>query len=341
MKRFGKKILLLGLLFLVMLLVLNYLGVTAGSIYKDGAAMVCETKREMIRSGEIHYEKDKVNVLFMGTSRILAGIVPAYFDELTGGKTFSYNLALPGLAVGSYYFVLRDYLEKNPPPRYVIMQLHINRCRNCKMYYYYASQGVTTLDEMVSLFKNNQDKSIIFNFIFPSRMYKFHTVRYLYDRVFRPSRVRQTQKKNRIILNRMIENRGYYFIEEQAVARDNILPDGFIEEPGDSIHRASLYDPFIDPYTKLLFDLALEHGVNVLLIQPAYLEHQYLQYEEMPLQYASILDRYGNVSMAKEGWKLKLYKNRLFSDPAHLNKTGAARYTREIYKEFIDVFPGI
>lgn len=341
MKRFVKKIFFLVFLFFVMLLVLNYLGVKAGSIYKDGAAMVCETKREMIRTGDIHYKKGKVNVLFLGTSRVLAGIKPAYFDELTEGKTFSYNLALPGLAIGSYYFVLRDYLEKNPPPRYVIMQLRINRCRNCKMYYYYASQGVTTLDERVSLFKNNQDKSIIFNFIFPFRMYKFHTVRYIYDRVLRPSRIRQTQKKNRTILNRMIKNRGYYFIEEQAVAQDNILPEGFIKEPRDSIHQASSYDPFIDPYTKLFFDLALEHQVNVLLVQPVYREHQYLQYGEMPLQYVSILDQYSNVSMAKEGWKLRFYKNQFFSDPVHLNKDGAVRYTREIYMEFIEIFPGI
>ena len=44
--------------------------------------------------------------------------------------------------------------------------------------------------------------------------------------------------------------------------------------------------------------------MKVLLIQPAYREKQYLQYEEIPLQYTVLLKQYSNVAIAKEGWKL-------------------------------------
>ena len=65
MKLFVKKLLLLGLLLLFIILVLNYIGIKAGNIYKDGAALVCQTKREMVRSGEVSYVKGKINVLFI------------------------------------------------------------------------------------------------------------------------------------------------------------------------------------------------------------------------------------------------------------------------------------
>lgn len=330
---------ILVLLLAVLILVLNYLGIKASSIYKDGAALVCETKRQMIRSGAIHYEKNKDNVLFLGTSRILAGMSPTYFDELNGGKTYSYNLALPGLPISSAYFVLQDYIERNPPPQYVVMQLYINRCRSCTLYNYYAIQGLTKPAEIFSLFEHLTNKSIIFNYIFPFRIYKFHTARYILDSIFMPGRIRSLRKKNNAILNRMIENKGYYFIEEQAVAADNMLPGDFTDESGgESINKASSYDPFMDPYVKMFFDLAYKSGVKVLLIQPAYRENQYLQYEEMPLQYAVLLKQYHNVKIAKEGWKLKFYENRFFSDPTHLNKEGARRFTEEISLEFKEIF---
>jgi hypothetical protein len=342
MKSFMKKVALLALLLGILIPVLNYLGLRAGKIYKDGAAQVCEIKRRMVRSGAIHYIKDKDNVLFLGTSRILAGITPTYFDELNEDKTYSYNLALPGLPISSSYFVLREYLEQNPPPQYVVMQLYINRCRSCNLYNYYAVQGLESPAEILSLFKHMDNKAIIFNYIFPFRMYKFHTARYLFDSIIIPARIRSIRKKNNAILNRMIENRGYYFIEEQAVAANNMLPDDFAEEggggSGESINKASSYDPFVDPYVKLFFDLARDHGVKVLLIQPPYRERQYLQYEEMPLQYAVLLKEYKNVRIAQDGWKLKFYENRFFSDPTHLNKEGALRYTGEIYQEFKETF---
>ena len=339
MRRFVKKILLLGLLLLFFILVLNYLGVKAGNIYKDGAALVCETKREMVRSGEVNYVKGKINVLFMGSSRILAGIVPTYFDQLSGGKTFSFNLALPALSISSSYFVLKDYLVKNPPPEYVVMELYINTCKNCTVLNYYANQGPGGVGEMTSLFLNLEDKSIIINYFFPFKMYKFFIFKYFFDRIFRPTNIMQIMGKNRSILDRMKKERGYYFIEEQAVTEDRLLLEEFDKKKRSVIKIGAVYDPFIDPYTKKFFDLTFKKNIKVLLIQPVFREKQFLQYEEMPLQFTSILKRYSHVYMANEGWKLKFYERRFFGDITHLDKDGASMYTKEIFAEFNEVFP--
>jgi hypothetical protein len=322
-----------------MILVLNYIGIKAGNIYKDGAALVCETKREMVRSGEVSYIKGKINVLFMGTSRILAGIVPAYFDRLNGGKTFSYNLALPALPVSSAYFVLEDYLGNNPPPEYVVMELYISRCKKCTLFNYYAVQGHGGTGEMASLFMNVKNKSIFLNYFFPFKMYKYFVFRYFFDGIFRSAKVPELMEKNRGILNRMKEQRGYYFIEEQAAEGDRLLEPEFADKKRSSLEKGLDYDPFVDPYIKKFFDLTIEKKIKVLLIQPVSREEHYLQYKEMPLQFASILKRYSNVYMANEGWKLKFYERRFFGDISHLDKDGALLYTKEIFAEFNEVFP--
>ena len=341
MKLFIKKIFILGFLLILVMMGLNYLGVRAGKIYKDGAALVCETKRNMVRSGAFHYEKDKINVLFMGTSQILAGIVPTFFDELSGGRTLSYNLALPALPISSSYFVLKDYLEKNPAPKWIIMQLHINRCRTCTLISYYSNQGLISWGEVFSLFTETQVKQIVLGYIFPFKMYKFFTPRYLYHRIFHPAQIRQIQENNRAILSRMMGERGYYFIEEQAVSPDNRLPDDFgeMEKISAAPQQGVEYDPFIDPYIEKFFDLTRENGINVLLVQPVYRQNQVLQYEKIPLQFEMILKKYDHVSLAKQGWKLRRYENRFFSDRTHLNRDGARQFTREIYLEFCEVFP--
>jgi hypothetical protein len=58
----------------------------------------------------------------------------------------------------------------------------------------------------------------------------------------------------------------------------------------------------------------------------------------MPSWYRLLLSQYDNVRMADDGWRLKFYENRLFSDPIHLNPEGAVRFTREVCAEFIEVF---
>jgi hypothetical protein len=339
MKRLAKKLSLLVLLLFFVMLGLNWLGNKAGMVYKDGAALVCQTKREMVRRGSVRYKENKINVLFLGTSRILAGIVPALFDGLSGEETYSYNLALPALPISSSYFLLKDWLEKNPAPEYVVMELYINRCRECTLFNYYANQGLVRWGELFSIFRHSPSKTIIVDFFFPFRMYKFFSVRYIYNSMFHPSRLWQVRAKNRIILERMRKERGYYFIEEQAVSPDNRLPVDFEEaERPNFPGKKSEFAPFIDPYVERFFDLTAKEGIKVLLIQPAYRKNQLLQNEKIPRQWLEILRRYNHVYASRQGWKLTLYDNQYFSDKTHLNRIGSQEFTRKIYSQFHEVF---
>jgi len=340
MPRFIKKMLLLCTLLTVVVLVLNFVGVRAGNIYKDGSALVCEKKRQLIQSGTIPYYKDRQNVLFMGTSRIMAGIIPRYFDELSKEKTFSYNLAFPALTINAGYFALKEYLLTNPPPQCIVLALEISRCRNCSTINYYAVQGMTRVDEIISLFKYSNTKSVLLNYLFPFRMYKFFVPKYLKDSISNPQYIKDLEKRNRAKLAQMLNDRGYYYIEEQAVAEDGQLPDDFIKlgRKVKGPKKPIEYNPYDDPYTAMFFDLAAEHGIPVLMIQPVYRVNQYSQYEKMPPQFENVLKHYGNVTTAPEGWKIKFFENKYFSDPTHLNPEGARIFTEMIFKEYQGAF---
>jgi hypothetical protein len=326
MKRLIKKIAIFIFLLSASMLALNYMGEKAGDIYKDGAASVCESKRQMVRSGEVKYKKGKTNVLFFGTSRMLAGINPVLFDELSGGETYSYNLALPALPIEGAYFILTDYLANNPAPEYAVLELHIMPRRKDPIFNYYAVQGLKGADEILSLFKHVNDKSILLNYIFPFRMYKYHVPRYIYSSIFDARGNRESARRGRLILERMKRGRGYYYIEEQAAGPGPARTNGNL--------KTIAFDPFVDPYVELFFDLTRAHKIKVLLVQPVHPEGRYRQYEEMPPHFAAILERYPNAFMAKDGWKIRSCGREFFSDEVHLKPTGADRYTREVYQEF-------
>jgi len=125
-KHFFTKLLIFIVLGLVIHQLLRTYSLKAWDACKDGASVICEKKRKFVRDGGVRYKNGKVNVVFMGHSKILAGIIPRYFDTLTNNKAYSFNLSLPGLPIAPHYFVLKDYLEKTPPPEYIVLHLSVN-----------------------------------------------------------------------------------------------------------------------------------------------------------------------------------------------------------------------
>ncbi|MCP5053734.1 MAG: DUF1574 domain-containing protein, partial [bacterium] len=288
---------------------------------------------------EITGKKDKINVLFMGSSRILFGVVPEEFDRAADGRTNSYNLGMPALPISSSYFILKDYLRNNPPPQYILMELYINRIKDTYTFNYYSSQGMTDPSEVISLVQNLQDKSILLNYLVPFRMYKFLVPKYLYNSIFHPVRIRKLKRRNIRITKRMVKNRGYYFIPEGAVEEGLTLSneDTPVAAVKKSTGKPPHYNPFVDPFVEKFFRLTAEKNIRVQLIHPPYFEGKFSQYEEMPQHFKAVMDCYSNVSTAPGGWKLKFYGDRHFYDrKGHLHKGGAVEYTRDICNDFLN-----
>ncbi|MCP4154709.1 MAG: hypothetical protein GY757_43715 [bacterium] len=338
MKLFFKKVSLFILLVAIVISALNVLGLKAGDIYKDGASIICESKRDYARTGPGPHRdgetgaKNPERILVMGTSRIMAGFRPRVFDKLSGGTTLTTNFALPALPISAYYFLLKDYLKTNPPPATILLEL--KTIAGMAMFHRYANQGISGLGEILSYMRNISDKNVAANYFLPIRMYKYYIARYLSNKLRHPAALAKNRKRNRNIVKKMLEDRGYYFIAEQALFPDKRLPEGYGLKKGKLPDTPPQLDPFADPYVEKFFDLAQREKIPVQLIQPVYRVDQCLQYKEVSRQYRAVMQRYSVVTTGPGGWKLKFYKNKYFADLVHLNPEGAEIYTGEIYREF-------
>ncbi|MCP4155011.1 MAG: hypothetical protein GY757_45225, partial [bacterium] len=258
MKLFFKKIILLVFLVVLVVSALNVLGVKAGSIYKDGASIICESKRELARTGPgpniesgakdkaaINKGKSPMTLLVMGTSRIMAGIRPRVFDKLSGGTTLTTNFALPALPIGVYYFLLKDYLKTNPPPGTILLEL--KTITGMTLFHRYANQGISGFGELLSYMLNISDKNVAANYFLPIRMYKYYIPKYLRNKLRHPAVLAKNGKRNGDIVKKMLEDRGYFFIAEQALFPDKRLPEGYGLKKGKLPDTPPQLDPFEDP----------------------------------------------------------------------------------------------
>jgi len=330
-------ILLIGLFFFLMQ---RHYVIDASSVYKDGAAIICESKRHLVRSNQINNNK-RINTFFIGNSKILTGLIPDYFDMDLNGAVTSFNLSLPALPVGPHYYCLKDYIKNNTPPQYIVIYLSTYRgmidSMAGKLVRYYCNQGSMSFHELLSYSIFFRDPWILIYHILPQLMFSDFVDSYTFNNLFHKDDIIKIREHNMTLLTRMVKDRGYYFIEEQARFPDKALPEDFSEDMHPNQTRP-IFDVDSDIFLDKFFRFTSSEGIKVLLIEPPYRRGQYSQFSEIPAQYKAILQRYDNVYIAPDGWKTKFYENRYFSDPTHLNHEGAILYTREIAHEFAELF---
>jgi hypothetical protein len=328
-----KKLLLHALIGIILLVLLNQLAIYSGSIYKDGASIICEAKREAVRSGKIGYQQGKTNVLFMGASGMLAGLNPEVFDSAFHDSVYSVNMALPALPIASNYHYLKDYLANNPAPQYIIMPLHLT-FEPFLLFDTYANQGLNFPDELLSYFWNVEGKNQVVNYLLPIHVYRASVFKYLKNRIMNPKDINQTRQRNNQIIEKMIAQKGYYFIQEQSKFPEGSLPEDYTAPSDCDTCIKQMPNPFSDPYVEKFFDLTEKKNIQVMLVTYPMRRGSLAQYPETPKQLKDLTKNYSHVSLPPEGWQIPFYDNRYFSDPHHLNIEGSTDYTKRIANSF-------
>jgi hypothetical protein len=336
-KVFMKKLFIHVAIALLLIFLINQFAIHAGKTYKDGASIICEQKRLAVRNDQWKVSEEKPTVLFFGASGILSAIIPTVFDSILDHQTYSLNLALPALPIGPYYHCLLDYLEHNDPPEYIILTYHIDS-EEVILFNSYANQGINFPDELFSYFIHRKDKNQMLNYLLPLHVYKEPVFKYMYNSVLDPSDIQENRERNARIVNRMIENRGYYFIIEQSKYPDGRLPDDYKEESDSPERPMKMYDPGSDVYVEKFFSLTKKLGTQVLLVNYPVRQGKYKQFNKTPKEIQKLLKTYDNVSISKDGWKIPFFENKYFSDPHHLNKWGAEMYTKQVATDFKAVY---
>lgn len=305
----------------------------AVKIYNDGAGIVCAAKRVAVRDGRLGGKPGATNIVSLGDSRVLAGMIPDVFDAAVGRGVYSTNLALPALPIGPDLYVLRDYVERSGAPAFVILYLRPTGKEEV-FFDHYANQG-STLAEVLSYAFERRDTGVLMSRLNPMAMYDYPFREWLRDAILRPQAIDALRASNEAIVTQMLLDRGYYNIREQQLFSNGRVPDDFETSPWPPEEPFELDD---DPYMPAFFEYARAQGIHVLLVEVPSRRPLAAERNAMPNYYRDALERYANVRMAKEAWRVKKYPNRLFSDVTHVNPEGAALFTRRVAEEFLEVY---
>jgi len=329
------------------------------AVSQDGPRQVVNIKREWAKTSFAEAKERKV-VLFMGDSKIAAGLIPKVFDAATAGKTLSYNMSLPGLPLATHYFLLADYLKNNSPPDWIVLRLKKGGW-NFFHFSEYAIQGAS-FSEAWQYRKITGNHDLLTRYLLRVRLNWPFVKRYLIGKAysFMPERFQQQVKntyknkqeerenyehdweyffdaqfihpeaRSRERRRFVTEERGYYDFRENA-AVGGVLPDDYAYSKKGEWGQTD--EEVVDPFVNQFFDLTQAKGIRVLLINDYLLSTEKI--ESMPEYWSDIVARYDHVVLPKAARKPQVLANALFSDPLHTSRKGAEIYTRYVASVYL------
>jgi len=348
---------------------------------KVASFLIAEAKREQIKKAFYKFPDNKESVISFGNSTILAGIKPLIFDAANNHTTYSLNCAMPALPIGISYYMLKDMYFNGQAPDYILINPvrgAPSRLKRGRLFPMYVVEGARFL-EILDIYLKTTDFRVLLSYFYPIINYK-DIIRYsLFKAYFKYNLpfaekiktrlIRQykndflfdyhygnTQSINKELLGKMIGERGYYFIREQAGPRvktdahiagrrkpvaqkDDILisQKNILDYYHPSVTGEKTFES--DPYIASFFDFAENKDIIILLInRPQPLDSSNKMpsgIETMPELWGEIILRYPNVFMYKTSGKPAYYPRQYFAGGGHLRPEGAEAFTKFIAKQFI------
>ncbi len=286
-----------------------FFGLYRGLPYvKNGSDVVFNAKLRWEQEGQI-FPADPATkrVLIFGNSKILAGFLPARFDQLSGASSFNSgfpgsDLLIPPLtamcARGQAPNVLLLTLPWNPdPPR-------------------------------LGIFRFIADDHAVVDHLFPFRNFLRDLTAFLLSA---PSHggVRAYYRESEENERAVIAERGYHLITEQSRFAGGRLPDGFhlaSDQPGQIMPRtAPLESTQLDQLNQLL----RQYHIDCYYV-PYYLREGEAAPAAYDTRFADVLEQTTTCKLL--GPDYFLYPNRYFADQTHLNEGGARMYTEALFQ---------
>jgi hypothetical protein len=275
-------------------------------LIRPGSDIVYDAKFDRLARLPLFSATDRNRVMLFGNSKMLAGFRAEEFDAEMGAGTRSVNFGLPG--DGRFLPLLETALSAGNVPTHVLLTF--------------------AWDDLVpkTLLDQLDDDSAIADALFPFR----HMARDVATFVaLHRHGLLQGYGAAAAERERMLAQRGWYFIRSQSMYADDRLPDDY-RLPTD---RPAQPEPRAMPPQSLartrLEQLARQYGFKVILV-PSYARRG----EEAP----SPVDATRRTTVSTDpvievaGPDYWLYPPADFADSTHLNPAGASLYTRDLVR---------
>jgi hypothetical protein len=275
---------------------------------RNGADIIFDAKVRYLETQEAFSAKAQRRIIVFGDSKMLAGFDPAIFGEALPAGTESFNAGRP--ANSRFMVLLKRILERGTRPTHIFVEVPP------------VDDGETGWLDYI-----RHDKKLV-GLLFPFRTLPRDLTLFLFQ-ARRGGGVVESYMENARTADRVIEDKGYYFIKAQSLFPDDRLPDAY-RLPTDSPTKARprVIDPEVPAFRDLV-GLAATYKFKVVFIPTPYRvgEVAPASADDSSEGVAPVGGLPGFYVAGPSHW---LYEPRYFSDPVHLNKEGAALYSRRL-----------
>lgn len=284
----------------------------------NGSYLIGSTKRKLAATGPVFSAPaDVARMAVFGHSQILSGFVPARFDALADGRVQSFNFGVPGTP----YFLplLKPMLQRGEVPKYVLM---VEDWRKWPP----PGPAIDVIDS----------DEVYLRELFPFRDLGRDVLTFLINSRQRGG-ISAYYDTGRRAVSSMLADRGFYFIEGQSRYKNHELPASF-SLPTD---RPELTEPRKavpgGPHFDYLRSAARQYGFKIFMIPSVRRVGERAPLPAINSELAERLKAYPEFRIV--GPDYLVLENRYFSDPAHLNPQGAAKYTETVYELMREYLP--
>lgn len=272
---------------------------------QNGAATVGQTKWAAAAQPNVFPTGSTRRFFFFGNSKVLAGFNPAVLEASLPHGVSAYNLAIPGEE--RYVDLLDAALQAGNKPTHVLVQ------------------SLPAPDADSSWLAMLRDDKRLVSTLFPFRTYLRDLIVFVYE-----SRagggIAAQYRSNGAQIEALKVDKGYYFIKSQSHYPNDALPDDFKLPSDKPEQRLPHTFDLNNSETRRLLALAEKYDFKIVVTPVAF------RIGEFAPSAPDALDKAAKnvprlIVMAPSYY---LYPPSMFSDPVHLNRVGADRFTREL-----------
>lgn len=273
---------------------------------ESGAMAIYAAKFDRLVQQRMFAPNDRTRIMIFGNSKIITGFYPSEFDPVFGEGTRSYNMGLP--AEERFLPILEAALAAGNVPTHVLLT--------------FPWDARTEPPPMLALL---HDDNALINAVLPFRTFPRDLVLFAYNNRFDFAEgIRYTASQ----IDRMIENRGWYFIKWQSHFPNDQLPDGF-KIPTDHSDQTDVRKvPERSLVRDRLKQLAAQYGFRILLIPSYHRKGEFAPASPADADRDTVISSSPQVRViGPDYWS---YPSNYFADPIHLNPLGRSAYTADL-----------
>lgn len=304
---------------------------------QNGTDVIVDTKIDVLSRGEL-FKNDPgrpYRVVVVGDSRILSGFKPDLFDRLSDGKTFSYNMGIPGQS--EFVDKVQRMVDAGESPTHLFLLLPVPPIGGFAV----KHQEEPMWPEKTfrpTPFKWIQSDKVILEKLFPFRNMARDLMSFLALASTRGGVV-SFYEQSAQYAKKTLQDRGYFYIESQKLFPDGHLPEEHRLETDSTtaILKSDSLDTTNENFARLV-RAAEQHAFRIYFIPGFVREKSFGAPPPINEKLVEAAKPFPVVGVI--GPDYFRYPNRFFSDAVHVNPDGADLYTADLWNATRHLFAG-